>query len=36
VRGWLNVDDMAASRADLKFIAGLERIIATARELGLP
>lgn len=35
-RGWLNVDDMASSRADPKFIAGLERIIATARELGLP
>lgn len=35
VRGWLNVDEIAASRADPKFIAGLERIIATARELGL-
>jgi TolB-like protein/DNA-binding winged helix-turn-helix (wHTH) protein len=36
VRGWLIVDDIAASRADPKFKAGLERIIATARELGLP
>lgn len=35
-RGWLNVDDIAASRADPRFIAGLERIIATASELGLP
>jgi TolB-like protein/DNA-binding winged helix-turn-helix (wHTH) protein len=36
VRGWLIVDDIAASSADPKFKAGLERIIATARELGLP
>jgi TolB-like protein/DNA-binding winged helix-turn-helix (wHTH) protein len=36
VRGWLIVDDIAASSADPKFKAGLERVIATARELGLP
>jgi tetratricopeptide (TPR) repeat protein len=36
VRAWLIVDDIAASSADPKFKAGLERIIATARELGLP
>ncbi len=36
VRGWLNLDDMAASSADPKFKAGLERVVATARELGLP
>jgi TolB-like protein/DNA-binding winged helix-turn-helix (wHTH) protein/tetratricopeptide (TPR) repeat protein len=36
VRGWLIVDDPAVSGADPKFVAGLQRIIATARELGLP
>jgi TolB-like protein/DNA-binding winged helix-turn-helix (wHTH) protein/tetratricopeptide (TPR) repeat protein len=36
VRGWLIVDDPAASSADPKFVAGLQRIIATAGELGLP
>jgi hypothetical protein len=36
VRGWLIVDDPAVSSADPKFVAGLQRIIATARELGLP
>ncbi len=36
VRGWLIVDDMEASSADPRFKAGLERIIVTAHELGLP
>jgi TolB-like protein/DNA-binding winged helix-turn-helix (wHTH) protein/tetratricopeptide (TPR) repeat protein len=36
VRGWLIVDDVVASSADPKFKAGLEQIITTARQLGLP
>jgi TolB-like protein/DNA-binding winged helix-turn-helix (wHTH) protein len=36
VRGWLIVDDVAASSADPKFKAGLAQIITTARQLGLP
>lgn len=36
VRAWLIVDDPALSSADPKFVAGLQRIVATARELGLP
>lgn len=36
VQAWLSVDDPALSSADPKFVAGLQRIIATARELGLP
>ncbi len=36
VRAWLIVDDLAVSSADPKFVVGLQRIVATARELGLP
>ena len=36
LRGWLNVDDAAASTAAPAFTQGLERLIATARSLGLP
>jgi tetratricopeptide (TPR) repeat protein len=36
VRGWLIVDDPALSSADPKFVAGLQRIIATAQDLGMP